>query len=90
MFMADYRGEIGDWCELILVSTLLNLKMLFKRLSVNIYNSLQNILRKFKKSSKVRQDGKILISVLAYFFSASARNLFPQGGSGKEPCFHKV
>ena len=33
-------------------------------------------MRKIKKSSKVRQDRKTLISVIAYFLSASVNNLF--------------
>ena len=41
------------------------------------YVSFQNILRKMKKSNKVRDNLKILISIIfKHFLCASARNLF--------------
>ena len=44
-----------------------------------IHNPLQNILRKIKKSSKVKQSRKNLIFVFAFFLTASAKILFLQG-----------
>ena len=41
-----------------------------------MYNHLQNVLRKTTKSSKVGQERKILIFALVYFSRASAKNLF--------------
>ena len=43
---------------------------------------MQNIFRKIKKSSKVRQNQKLLISVFTYFLSTSAKCLFLQGRLG--------
>ena len=46
-------------------------------------NPVPNILRKIKKSSKVRQKKKKKISVFAYRLSTSAKNVFLHGRLGK-------
>ena len=47
--------------------------------SVEGLQSMQNILRKIKKSSKVRQNQKTLISFFRVLLRASVKNLFLQG-----------
>ena len=46
---------------------------------LQLYNPLQNIWRKIKKSRKNRQHRKILTSVFPYFLSVIAKKLFLQG-----------
>ena len=43
------------------------------------YNPVQNILKKIKKSRKVRQDHKTLISIFAYFSSANGKRYYSRG-----------
>ena len=45
-------------------------------------------MRNIKKSSKVRQDRKTLISVIAYFLSASVNNLFLKGRLDTKLCLY--
>lgn len=47
-------------------------------ISFSFRSTLQNILRKIKKSSKVRQDLETLTSVLVHFLRACAKYLFKQ------------
>lgn len=53
-------------------------------------NPLQNIFGKVKKSNKVRQYQKALISVFAHFLSTSAKNLFLLGKLDMGLCPHEV
>ena len=91
-----WRGDCALGCVPI---QLLNIKILSclktheatRIQSLLYYNSVQNVLRKIKKSSNVIQDLKTLISVFAYVLSTtSAKNLFLQGRRDTKSWFHVV
>ena len=55
-----------------------------------ICNPVQNVLRKIKNSSKVRQNRKTFMSIVEYFLSTSAKNLFSQGRLGTRLLFRAL
>ena len=52
-----------------------------------LYIPVQNVLGEIKNSRKFRQNRKTLMSVFAYFLSASSKNLFLQGRLGTKLLF---
>ena len=60
------------------------------KLPIKLLQSRSKYFELIMKSSKVRQDQKTLISVLAHFLNASAKILFLQGRLETRPCTHAV
>ena len=63
--------------------------ILISVITIGIYNLVENVLRKNKKLSKVRQNRKTVIAVYDFFFfflTASANNLFLHINLGTSLC----